>query len=166
MTCLLLAVAGLLAGACGGSEEAPPPLDRGLTSTTPGRTAAPAPARPPAPSATPSSPEEEAVVDALQRYATAVREGDETTLCRDVLSSASLEAIERLGADCERDFIPAGVGAEPKPYRLEVLSLRVEGDRAEAAVRVTMAGGEIREETQPLVREEGEWRIPLPNAGG
>lgn len=119
-----------------------------------------------APQPTPAGPPPEAPDDlaaTLERYEEAVRTGDAATICEDLLSTTVLERIEDVGGDCAEDFIPATLGDAAGDYELELLSVEVDGDRAVARARAT-TGGKTREDPQPLVREEGEWKLTLQPA--
>ena len=104
------------------------------------------------------TPDERAVAETLSRYAAAVRAGDGRTICAELLSPDVLAAVRSAGGDCERDLIADRIAEGGPDYRLEVRSIRVDGDRATAQTRSLEADGP-RAVTQPLVRVGGEWRL-------
>jgi len=145
-----------LAG-CGESE--PPARSASTPVPTASATAAPSATATgtPAPAA---DAESEAVAAAIERYAAAVRAGDERTICTQLLSRKVLERVKTAGGDCERDLIASAVADGGPEYRIEVESIDVSGDEATARTRAIERDGP-RTQAQPLVREGGRWKLSI-----
>lgn len=95
------------------------------------------------------------VGEVIERFETASKVRDFGTICEDLLS---VDARERAGgADCER-LVRSTAGDVRRP-EIEVLSIRISGDRAEARVRSTAEGQDPIEDTIRLTREDGSYRI-------
>jgi len=139
-------LAAWLAG-CGGTEPAP----RTASSPAPTASASAAASATASPAA---NAESEAVAAAIERYAAAVRAGDERTICTQLLSRKVLERVRTAGGDCERDLIAGAVADGGPGYRIEVQSIDVSGDTATARTRAIERDGP-RTQAQPLVREGG-----------
>ena len=143
--CLLLLLAG-----CGGDSS---PRKRAAT-TTPADTATATPA------AAARTAEQRAVAAVLERYAQAVRAGDERAICTGLLSREVLRRVQQAGGRCERDLIADAVEAGDPSYALKVASVEVSGRRASARTIVSDRRG-TRPQVQPLVREGGGWRLSV-----
>jgi hypothetical protein len=112
-----------------------------------------------APSATPAgSPDERAIRQTLDRYAAAIRAGDATMICAELLAPEVLETVERAGGDCARDLMADRVAEGGPDYALEVGAITVDGDRATAQTEAIERDGP-RAAAQPLVRVGGGWRL-------
>jgi ketosteroid isomerase-like protein len=131
----VLAAAAL--AACGGGEREPPAQ---------------------APKATAADPDEQAVRATLERYAAAVRAGDAELICKQLMSRAVLAKIDALGGDCARDFIADRVREGGPNFRLTVRSVSIQGNRAMTRGEAVESDGP-RSSPQPLVREQGGWRL-------
>lgn len=149
---LLLMVAALLCAGCGAEEE---PASPAATATAPAATRTPA-----APSTAPAAatPEEREVAEVIARYEAAVRDADAQTICDELLAAAVLERVRQAGGDCARDLLAERIAEAGPGYEIRVESIRVTGDRALARTEETESDGTRRSE-QPLVRENGEWRL-------
>lgn len=112
-----------------------------------------------APSPTPAGPPDElAIRETLDRYAAAIRAGDASTICTELLAPEVLETVKRAGGDCARDLMADRVAEGGPGYALEVGSIAVDGNRATAQTRSVERDGP-RTATQPLVRVAGAWRL-------
>jgi hypothetical protein len=105
-------------------------------------------------------PEEQAVADALNRYAAAVRAGDARTICRELLASEVTERVERAGGSCEEDLMAPRIEEGGTDYAIGIASIAVQGDRAVAQITASETDGP-RDTRQPLVRERGTWRLAV-----
>jgi hypothetical protein len=90
------------------------------------------------------------VVDDL---ATAGRRKDAAKICSDVLSRSLVAAIRTAGSDCEQEMKKAIEDADD--FDLEVQSVRITGNRAQARVRQGKKGPLA---TFSFVKENGGWR--------
>lgn len=93
--------------------------------------------------------------DAVEAYADAARDADGEAAC-ELISSASVEAIEEFGDDCPAAFEEFGGGDVPDD--LEIGEVTEDGDTATVE---TTGDGETTE--IPLVREDDEWKIDFTN---
>jgi hypothetical protein len=101
--------------------------------------------------------EEEQVRASLDRFAEATAKKDFQALCDDVFATRLVEEVRRSVA-CELALKNSSLGEAEKP-RLEILSVKVDGDRATADVRSSAANQPASQDTVELIREEDEWRI-------
>lgn len=111
------------------------------------------------PGVTQGDPEAEAIVGVLDDYARSVRAKDVPRICRESFSDEALAELERLGGTCE-SFLQDTVATKAPGYRIEIQRIAVDGDRATVEAR---EGSDGRGE-QPLVKEDGRWRMTLPKA--
>jgi ketosteroid isomerase-like protein len=102
------------------------------------------------------APEDE-VRGAMAGFARATAERDVQALCDRVLSRGLVARVEQAGLPCEQ-AMRIGLQEVRRPT-LEVLDVRVEGDRARARVRTGAQGQAASEDTVQLVREDGRWRV-------
>jgi Putative lumazine-binding len=108
---------------------------------------------------------EEQVRSSLDRFAQATAEKDFQTLCDDVFATKLVEEVRRSVA-CELALKNSSLGEAEKP-KLEILSVKVDGDRATADVRSSAANQPASQDTVELIREGDEWRIiSLSSDGG
>ncbi len=102
------------------------------------------------------TPEDE-VRSALTAYADATAKRDEQRLCDRLLSRDLVTRVQRAGLPCEQAFRVAL--EDVRDPKLEVQSVKVAGERAEARVRTSATGQAPSVDTVRLVREAGSWRI-------
>ena len=95
------------------------------------------------------------VADAIARLEAATRERDYEAICDDLFTSS---ARRRAGGEDCSELLRSTAGDVRAPS-LRVLSIRIEGDRAQARVRTRAQGQDAIEETIELVREGGGYRI-------
>jgi len=96
-----------------------------------------------------------AVTETIDRLERATIQRDFAAICDELLTS---EARERAGGgDCIR--LLRSTGAEVRRPEIRVLSIQIDGDRADVRVRTTAAGQAPVEETIQLVREGDGYRI-------
>jgi len=100
---------------------------------------------------------------ALARYETASAKKDYQTLCDDLLSKSYVRQTAGSGLPCEVALRTAL--EDVRNPTLQVLSVKVDGDKATAAVRGSAAGQVPGEATYTLVREDDAWRIRPPRSG-
>jgi hypothetical protein len=151
---LALLATAVLAGCGDGGGD---PAARATATPTKSPTATAMPTTDPAAT---GSPEQEAVADALRRYAAAVRAGDARTICRELLAREVTERVERAGGSCERDLMAPRIEEGGSDYAIGIASIAVQGDRAVAQITASEADGP-RDTRQPLVRERGTWRLAV-----
>ena len=152
-TLILVLAAAALAG-CGD--------DGSGTGARPAASASPTASSTPAARATPattSGPEAAAVGAALRRYAAAVRAGDMRTICRDLLAREVLTRVETAGGECS-DLVAPRIAEGGPQYGIAIRSISVSGDRAVARITASERDGP-RDSRQPLVREDGDWRLSV-----
>lgn len=92
------------------------------------------------------------VVSELER---ATRDGDWPVVCQDLFTAAAFARAG--GRDCER--LLEETAGDIRDADIRLLSIKLEGKRAEATVRTRAAGQAAVEDTVVLVHERGEWRI-------
>jgi len=96
-----------------------------------------------------------AVTEAIDRLERATIRRDFAAVCDELLTS---EARERAGGqDCVR--LLRSTGGDVRRPDIRVLSIRLDGERADVRVRTTAAGQAPVEETIQLEREEDGYRI-------
>ena len=147
-------IAVLAAAVLAGCGDDPGPA----ASTTPTSTATATETPTPSPAAAGGGPEARPVAAVLRRYAAAVRAGDARTICRDLLARSVVERVDRVGGDCARDLIGPRIEESGPDYAIAVRSISVAGDRAVAQITARERDGS-RDSRQPLVREDGGWRL-------
>jgi hypothetical protein len=101
--------------------------------------------------------DESAVRDTLETFAEATSRKDYQRLC-DELFSEKLVAEVNKTLPCEVALRRSDLDAARNP-RIEVRSVKVDGDRAQARVRSSAANQPASEDTVQLVREDERWRI-------
>jgi hypothetical protein len=148
--------AALLAG-CGDGGADPAARATSTATQSPAATATAAPTTDPAAT---RGPEQEAVADALNRYAAAVRSGDARTICRELLAREVTERVEAAGGSCERDLMGPRIEEGGPDYAIGIASIAVTGDRAVARITAGERDGP-RDTRQLLVRERGAWRFAV-----
>ncbi len=93
----------------------------------------------------------------LNAFADATAKKDYQRLCDELLSPELIEQIRNVNLPCE---VALRTGFEDvREPRIEVKSVKVDGDNATAQVRSTAANQEPSEDVVKLVRVEGKWRI-------
>ena len=106
----------------------------------------------------------EQVRETLDRYAEATREKDYQTLCDDLYASQLVDRIRAAGLPCE---VALRTGLEDRQNpQLQVLSVEVTGDTANARVRSTAAGEVPSVDTVGLVQEDDDWRVASLSEAG
>jgi hypothetical protein len=128
-----LAVVAALAllAACGCRDEAPAPAPRDISG----------PAK--------------RVAEAVDRLEAAVRARDYGAICADVLTPAARRHAG--GSECPRAL--AGSFGKPRGAHIDVLSIELDGPRAEARVRTRSRGRAQVEETLLLERAGRDYRV-------
>ncbi len=106
---------------------------------------------------------EQQVREALTRYETASAKKDYQTLCDELLSKSYVRQTASSGLPCEVALRTAL--EDVRNPKLQVLSVKVDGDKADARVRGSAAGQVPGEDTYRLVHEDGSWRIQPPTSG-
>lgn len=89
--------------------------------------------------------------DAVESFFNAARDDDAEGAC-ELLSAASIEAIEASGDDCPTSFESEGVGDIPDD--IEIGEVTEDGDTA--TVQVSGDGEEVE---IPTVNEDDEWKV-------
>ena len=97
------------------------------------------------------------VRDTLDRYAEATRDKDYQTLCDDLYASVLLERLRAAGLPCEVALRPKL--EELRNPQLQVLSVRIDGDKASARARSSAVGEPTSVDTIGLVREDEAWKV-------
>ncbi|HEV2061595.1 MAG TPA: nuclear transport factor 2 family protein [Solirubrobacteraceae bacterium] len=101
--------------------------------------------------------DEAAVRDTLNQFADATAKKDYQRLCDELLSPDLVEQVRRVNLPCE---VALRTGFEDvENPRIEVRSVKIDGDSASAQVRSTAANQEPSTDTIQLVKVDGEWRI-------
>jgi hypothetical protein len=95
------------------------------------------------------------VARVVDRLDGAVRDRDFTLICRELLTPAARERAG--GARCAATMAASAEGVR-RP-QIELLSIRIVGDRAEAKLRTTASGQKPIEETLELARARRGYRI-------
>lgn len=106
-----------------------------------------------APKAAEGAPKE--VAEAIDRLERATRSRDFAAICDDLFAAAT--RVRAGGEDCV-GLLRSTAGDVREPA-IRVLSVRIEGERADVRVRSQAVGQGPVEETIELVREDGEYRI-------
>ncbi len=101
--------------------------------------------------------DERKVADTLDAFATAVAAKDYQRLCDDLFAPELIESLRGVNLPCEV-ALKTGFEDTQKP-RIEVKSVKVDGDRAQARVRSTAANQPPSEDTVELVKVDGKWRV-------
>jgi hypothetical protein len=97
------------------------------------------------------------VRDTLAQFAEATAEKDYQRLCDDLLSPELVEQVRRVNLPCE---VALRTGFEDvEQPRIEVRSVKIDGDKASAQVRSTAQNQEPSVDTVQLVKVDGEWRV-------
>ena len=155
---LILVLAATALAGCGddgsGSDARP------AASATPTTTSTPAATATPTTDPATSGPEAAAIAATLRRYAAAVRAGDARTICRDLLSREVLARVEASGGDCARNLVAPRIEEGGPEYGIAIRSISVGGRRAVAEITASERDG-TRDSRQPLVREDGKWRLSV-----
>jgi hypothetical protein len=97
------------------------------------------------------------VRETLEAFADATAKKDYQRMCDDLLAPALIEQIRRVNLPCEV-ALRTGLDEVERP-RIEVRSVRIDGDSASARVRSTAANQEPSEDVVRLVKVDDEWRI-------
>ena len=106
----------------------------------------------------------EEVRDTLDRYAAATRDKDYQSLCDNLYASELVDRIRAAGLPCE---VALRTGLEDRQNpQLQVLSVEVTGDTANARVRSTAAGEVPSVDTVGLVKEDDDWRVASLSEAG
>jgi hypothetical protein len=103
-----------------------------------------------------SSPEDD-VRSALKGFAGATAKRDYQALCDDYFAPALIDQVEQAGLPCEAAIRPE-ISATQKP-KLEIRSVKVDGDKALARVHTSAANQPPSDDTIQLVKVKGSWRI-------
>jgi hypothetical protein len=93
----------------------------------------------------------------LERFANAVTRHDYGVLCNDLLSVDLTARLARIGLPCEQ-AMARGLGSVKRPA-LTILSVRVQGSKANAVIRTSASNQAPSEDTIELVRSGDQWRI-------
>jgi putative lumazine-binding protein len=101
--------------------------------------------------------EEGGVRETLDAFARATAAKDYQRMCDDLLSPKLIEQIRRVNLPCEV-ALRTGLEDVEKP-KLEIRSVKVDGDTASAKVHSTAANQEPSDDTVRLEKVDGEWRI-------
>jgi hypothetical protein len=107
--------------------------------------------------------EEASAGDTLTELVEARNQGEFGTVC-DLLSAQDLARFDNAGVSCEqtlRQRFPTGTTTT-----IRIEEVRVKDDRASIDATVSQTGGAGRAQTFLLIKEEGEWKFPLQQAGG
>ena len=100
---------------------------------------------------------EEEVRETLQSFADATARKDYQRLCDELFSKELVEEVDRQ-YPCELALKNSSLGDARSP-KLEVRSVKLDGDTATARVRTSAANQPASEDTVRLVREGDRWRI-------
>ncbi len=97
------------------------------------------------------------VRETLNAFAEATAKKDYQRMCDDLLAPELIEQIRRVNLPCEV-ALRTGLEDVENP-RLEVRSVKLDGDTASARVHSTASNQEPSDDTVRLVKVDGEWRI-------
>ena len=95
------------------------------------------------------------VAEAVSRLEVTTRERDYTAICDDLFTAS---ARRRAGGEDCAELLRSQAGDVRRPS-IRVVSIRIEGEKAEALVRTRAEGQDAVEETVELLREGGGYRI-------
>jgi len=95
------------------------------------------------------------VAEAIERLERATRGRDFDVICDDLFAAAT--RVRAGGEDCV-ELLRSTAGDVREPA-IRVLSIRIDGERADVRVRSQAEGQGPVDETIELVREDGEYRI-------
>jgi hypothetical protein len=109
-----------------------------------------------APSKPAMSADERAIRDTLKRYEAANRANDPKGVCATTAQEV-IDQIEAFGLTCEA-FVADAVRESGPDFKLTTTSVEITGDYAMTRGRAVERDGP-RSGDQPLVRENGRWRI-------
>ncbi len=101
--------------------------------------------------------DEDDVRRTLDDFAEATAKKDYQRMCDDLLSPDLIEQIRRVNLPCEV-ALRTGLEDVENP-RLEVRSVKLDGDTATARVHSTASNQEASDDTIKLVKVDGDWRI-------
>jgi ketosteroid isomerase-like protein len=101
--------------------------------------------------------DEDRVRSTLQRFADATARKDFQTICDEVFATKLVEEVKE-EYPCELALKNSSLGDAQKP-KLEIGTVRVEGDGATADVKSSAANQPASRDTVRLIREGEEWRI-------
>ena len=101
--------------------------------------------------------DEEQVRETLQRFADATARKDYQSICDDVFATKLVEEVKE-EYPCELALKNSSLGDAQKP-KLEIGTVKVEGDGATAEVKSSAANQPASQDTVRLVREGEDWRI-------
>ena len=101
--------------------------------------------------------DERTVRETLGEFAEATANKDYQRLCDDLLSPDLVEQVRRVNLPCEV-ALQTGFGDVENP-RIEVRSVKIDGDTATAQVRSTASNQEPSTDTIQLEKVDGSWRI-------
>ena len=101
--------------------------------------------------------DEERVRETLESFADATARKDYQRLCDDLFSEKLVEEV-RQTVPCEVALKNSSLEEARNP-KLEVRSVKIDGDTATAVVRTTAANQPASQDTVRLVRERKQWRI-------
>ncbi|MDQ3740077.1 MAG: nuclear transport factor 2 family protein [Actinomycetota bacterium] len=97
------------------------------------------------------------VRDTLNAFAEATAKKDYQRMCDELLAPELIEQIRRVNLPCEV-ALRTGLEDVENP-RLEVRSIKLDGDTATAQVHSTASNQEPSDDTVRLVKVDGGWRI-------
>ena len=97
------------------------------------------------------------VRETLGQFGEATAKKDYQRLCDDLLSPDLVEQVRRVNLPCEV-ALQTGFEDVENP-RIEVRSVKIDGDTATAQVRSTASNQEPSTDTIQLQKVDGEWRI-------
>ncbi len=103
------------------------------------------------------SDDEAEVRKTVERFGQAARDKDYQALCDDLLAIALVNQARSAGQPCEVAMrISLGERKEPK---VEIDSVKVDGDKARVKTHSTAVGEQPSQDTVGLIKEDGDWRI-------
>jgi hypothetical protein len=97
------------------------------------------------------------VRETLDAFAEATAKKDYQRMCDDLLAEELIEQVRRVNLPCEV-ALRTGLEDVEKP-KLEIKSVRIDGDTATARVRSSAANQEPSEDVIRLVKSDDGWRI-------